>query len=422
MNENMKKTQEEKRYWVGLDWGGTLHAVSIVDEERELQAQFTIPANRDGFEQLGARLHALGYVAGIAIEATQNIVVEYLSSEGFTVYLINPKLSKNWREGSSVVGLKNDLRDGWVLAVELANHAKQLRPRPATEPATAQWAGVCVQLRALIDQRTALVQRLKDTLHRYYPAALEFFTDWTSPVAWRFLKRFPNAQTLAKARKHTVIRFLKANQIGLKPTWEARIDARGEATQWPTPPDAEALELLALATVAQLLALKPYIDKCDDLIEEHESTHPEMKLLRSLPGAGDRLAPALGAMIAVANSEQADRQALRCLSGIAPVKYESGKCKFVRARRRCNKHWRNVMHLFAHCSTVHCAWAKAFYDLCRARGDRHAAALRKLADKWLKIIYAMLATGEPYDDQRYREALREKASPIYQKLSEQASG
>ena len=52
----------------------------------------------------------------------------------------------------------------------------------------------------------------------------------------------------------------------------------------------------------------------------------------------------------------------------------------------------------------------------RAQGDRHATALRKLADKWLKIIKRMLQTGQPYDDKRYMEALRKHGSPVYLRL------
>jgi transposase len=422
MNEDRKKTQGKPRCWVGLDWGGQTHAVSIVDEKRTLLEQFTVGADLDGLRQLGARLQARGSVAGVAIEATHNMVVEYLSVNDFTVYLINPKLSKNWREGTSVAGVKNDTRDGWVLAVELARRHEELRPRQGCDPEVAQWAGLCVQLRALIDQRTSLVQRLKETLRRYDPGAAAFFSDWTSPVAWRFLQRFPNPPALARAHKSTLIRFLKANRIGLTPTWLERIEARAEATRWPSPPDALAIEVLALATVAQLLALQSHIDKCERLIAQCSAQRSEVGLLRSLPGAGERLAPALAAMAAVASAEGADREALRCLSGVAPVEEQSGKRHRIRARRRCNKHWRDILHLFAHCSTVYCKWAKAFYDVHRERGDRHATALRKLADKWLKIICRMLATGEPYDEQRYLDALRKKGSPVYQRLCGQAGG
>ena len=58
----------------------------------------------------------------------------------------------------------------------------------------------------------------------------------------------------------------------------------------------------------------------------------------------------------------------------------------------------------------------------REKGDHHASALRKLADKWLKIINRMLETGESYDDQRYVDALRRNSSPLYLRLAETTCG
>lgn len=416
MNEHSSKKQEKQRCWVGLDWGEESHAVSVVDDERTVLEQFKIGTGLDDLAQLTRRLRACETVAGIAIEATHNPVVGHLSSDGFTIYPINPKLSKNWREGISVAGVKNDERDGLVLAVELARRHESLRPLEALDPPVAELAGLCENLRDLIDQRTAMLQRLKATLRQYYPGIIGFFSDWASPVAWRFIKQFPNPHRLARTRKDTLIRFLKANHIGIKPLWLERIDARGDVTRWPSPLDSLGLETSALATIAQLLALQPHIVKCDRLIAERTKHLAQVSLLRTLPGAGERLAPALAAICAVASEEHAGPDALRCLCGVAPVEVQSGKRRSTRIRRRCNKHWRNTLHLFARCSTVSCTWAKAFYDLRREHGDRHGTALRKLADKWLKIIHRMLVTGEPYDDERYVQALRENGSPVYQKL------
>ena len=416
MNEEGTRTQETQRYWVGLDWGEEEHAVSVVDDDRTVLEQFKVGAALDDLRQLGDRLHGVGAVAGIAIEATCNPVLGYLVSEGFTIYPVNPKLSKNWRESNSVAGAKSDERDGLVLAVELARRHESLRTFKEEEPSVAELAGLCEKLRDLIDQRTALLQRLKATLRQYYPGVIGFFSDWGSPAAWHFVKRFPRPEALARARKNTLIKFLKANHIGLRPIWIERIENRGTIAQWPIPENSMALEVMALATIAQLHALQSHIDKCDRLIAQRTPNMPHAHLLRSLPGAGERLAPALTAITAITLGEEDDIEALRCVSGVAPVEMQSGKRRRVRVRRRCNKHWRNVMHLFAHCSTVSCPWAKAFYDLRREHGDRHAGALRKLADKWIKIINRMLATGEPYDDERYVEALRTKGSPVYLKL------
>jgi len=422
MNKAKKQKQEEKRCWVGLDWGGKGHAVSVVDDTRAVLGSFKTGAGLADLDRLALRLRTYGTVAGIAIETTCHPVVNYLLAAGFPIYAINPKQSKNWRACNSVACSKNDERDGLVLAVELAQRHASLRPIEPLDPVVAELMGLCEKLRALVDERTALIQRLKATLGQYYPGVLGFFSDWTSPAAWRFVKRFPQPQTLAHAGKETLIRFLKANHIGIKPLWLARIEARGEVARWPRPADSIALEALALATIAQLLALQPHIERMDRLIAQHVPRVPHACLLDSLPGAGKRLAPALTAITALVTSDQADLQGLRGMSGVAPVEYTSGKRCRVQIRRRCNKHWRDIMHLFAHCSTVSSAWAKAFYDMHREQGDTHASALRKLADKWLKIINRMIQTGQPYDDQRYVEALRRSNSPVYLRLGEKTCG
>ena len=52
----------------------------------------------------------------------------------------------------------------------------------------------------------------------------------------------------------------------------------------------------------------------------------------------------------------------------------------------------------------------------RDRGLRHPAAVRALAFKWIRIIYRCWKDRLPYDEQIYLKALREKRSPIADKL------
>ena len=47
--------------------------------------------------------------------------------------------------------------------------------------------------------------------------------------------------------------------------------------------------------------------------------------------------------------------------------------------------------------------ARAYYDGLRARGHRHARALRSVADRWLRILIAMLKTGTVYDASRFAQ-------------------
>jgi hypothetical protein len=48
--------------------------------------------------------------------------------------------------------------------------------------------------------------------------------------------------------------------------------------------------------------------------------------------------------------------------------------------------------------------ARAYYDALRARGHGHARALRSVADRWLRILVAMLTSRTLYDPSRFVSA------------------
>lgn len=299
------------------------------------------------------RLHNFDCVTGIAIEATREPVVVGLLEQGYAVYPINPKLSHNWRKCTSVTGEKSDDYDAGMLATELSRRHESLKVIRPKDASAQELLGLCDTLRALIDQRTSLVQRLRATLRRYYPAALDFWGDLGSPSAWAFIKIFSTPQRLAKTRKATLIAFLRTCRIGLRPCWLERIEQSRQAAAWPVSPTAAGDEIMALACVAQIQALEPKIRALEKKVAKKSRAFEELNLIESLPGAGKALAPAITAIIVNLEKEGDAVEQHRRMAGVAPVQDESGKRVKTVMRRRCNKRWRNVLHLFAWCSTRH---------------------------------------------------------------------
>ena len=100
------------------------------------------------------------------------------------------------------------------------------------------------------------------------------------------------------------------------------------------------------------------------------------------------------------------------LSGIAPVTKRSGKQCVVQRRWACPKFLRQTFHEFAQHSIGQATWARAYYQLQRARGKGHHAAVRALAYKWIRVLFACWKTRTPYDESRYLEQLRRQQSPL----------
>ena len=98
------------------------------------------------------------------------------------------------------------------------------------------------------------------------------------------------------------------------------------------------------------------------------------------------------------------------ISGIAPVRKASGKSCLIQKRWACAKFLRQTFHEFAGCSLPFCAWAKAFYDEQRRRNKRHHTAVRALAFKWIRILFACWKNRTPYNDALYNQALQKNGS------------
>jgi transposase len=148
-----------------------------------------------------------------------------------------------------------------------------------------------------------------------------------------------------------------------------------------------------------LLALDQSIHRVEAELKEQGERVVECRLLRTIRGMGPNLSAEItGEMDAFRHTETPEQA--QSYGGSAPVTLSSGKKQWVRARRRCNHRARNALYLFAFCSMRFHAWARAYYDACRARGMHHSKALIALSNRWVPILFQMVKNNEPYDPSR----------------------
>ena len=83
---------------------------------------------------------------------------------------------------------------------------------------------------------------------------------------------------------------------------------------------------------------------------------------------------------------------------------QSGKQRLVVMRYACNRRLRAALFHWARVSIQHDTAARQYYAALRARGHSHARTLRSLADRWLRILTAMLTTRTAYDAGRFAVA------------------
>src|SRR5207247_288809 len=125
--------------------------------------------------------------------------------------------------------------------------------------------------------------------------------------------------------------------------------------------------------------------------------HAKAQLLQPLPRVGTTN---LGQLVAevgplLDRAESADQAAALC--GAVPVTKRSGQQRAVTFRYATNAKARKALTLYADNSRHASPWAERIYRDARARGCRHAHAVRILARAWLRVIWACWHTNTPYD-------------------------
>jgi transposase len=111
---------------------------------------------------------------GLCLEAPAGNLLAFFASHApwLEVYLVNPLPLKRFRETFVLSRANDDAKDALYLARLLQSHSDQLRRWQPENPATARLQQLVTHRRAVIDERTALTNRLKALLKSYFPQAL----------------------------------------------------------------------------------------------------------------------------------------------------------------------------------------------------------------------------------------------------------
>jgi len=362
----------------------------------------------------------------VVLETRHGVLVEALVDAGYTVLPVNPDLVARRRGPAKKKDDAEDARICCLLALD--QYAELRRLIPHGETGTELRAIARDDERAARDERR-IGNRLRADLLAVFPAAIDIAAgDLGAPVFLRLLERWPAAGALAAASREEIEAFARSCRHG----WPGRFADR-VITAMATPRLAARPELarakagsIQLAA-AQLLAIRAQRRQWERRMGElllgaprtgRDKTpkdpdpgkaFPGGEIYLSMPGLGDRLAARVAGEIGEHPEQYATPNALQCYAGRAPVTRRSGRSEFTIARRLAyNRHLGEAVQQWAFCSLSRSAWAREFYDTKTAAGDTHHAALRKLANRWLEVLWHCLHLRVTYDE-AIHEANRARA-------------
>ncbi len=118
------------KYFAGLDWGGTTHAICVVNAAGQAVLRAEVRHDAHGLGSLQKQLKRIAPASAIpiAIERPSGLIVDALVAFGHTVVPIHPNAVKACRPRYSAAGRKNDLGDAYLLADVLRTDGHRFRP------------------------------------------------------------------------------------------------------------------------------------------------------------------------------------------------------------------------------------------------------------------------------------------------------
>jgi transposase len=416
------------RVGIGIDWGADEHEVCAVMEGETRAAQrWRVPHRGADIESLFDQLAALSVSCSdlcIAIETPHGALVDTALDRGMRVFAINPKQLDRFRDRYCTSGKKDDKTDAYVLARTVLTDTDCFRELAVTAPEYVQLREYSRHREVLVGEQTALINRIKSALRRYYPSFLELGA--VSECWGREL--FALAETPQKAarlRLSTLEKLLRRNRIRRLSAEQVR-DILGAKPLHVTDGLSDAIVAQLRHCFATLALVQSQLadaeEQIDNLVERLHQAHvtteqhladdqrtpSDVEIWTSLDGVGRVV---LGTMLGEAHILIAARDlpSLRAHSGCAPVtrntgqrdnRYAPRKAPFVHMRHACSSHLRSAVYHLGRSASVFSPVYKPRYAAMRARGHSHGRACRQIADQILHVAFAMLKNRTTYDRSR----------------------
>jgi transposase len=408
-------------WYVGIDWGTEEHQVCLLDASGhvcgERSVAHTAVAVHEALQWIRERTGASPDAVAVGLETPRGVLVDTVIEQRFAVFALNPKQLDRFRDRFTAAGAKDDRRDAQVVGDALRTDPRAFRRVHPEDPQIIHLRELSRLVEDLQVEEGRLANRLREQLYRVDAAWLTLCPAADEPWLWTVLADRPHPDAWSQLPRRRLTPALRAHRIR-RVTAEEIVGALRQPRLRVAAGVADAVATRIASLVPQLRLVHQQRTTSDGQIdrlltrlataeptEGEPNEHRDVEILRSLPGVGRMVA---ATMLAEASGPLADRDydTLRTYTGTAPVTRRSGKRVFqVQMRYACKRRLREAVYHWARTSIQHDATARAYYDALRARGHRHARALRSVSDRWLRILVAMLTTRTLYDPSRLRSAV-----------------
>ena len=367
---------------LGFDVGKASHWVCGLDGAGRVVLSERV-ANRPA--EIDAVLAGAAPGALVAVDQKRNIgalVVERARAAGNPVAYLPGSAEKALRDAERGVA-KTDRIDAEVIARAALGMPHVLRPLAEETPRAASVRLLASQLDFCTRSRTQAKNRLRAVLLEADPA-LEAAVDPSCAWHMAVLAEIGGPADCAAAGLRR-FRAVAERAGGASRAASSRLWGALAASASAGRPSAPAEGALARMLARDILALDGEASELGALMAAELESDETYRCLLTVPGIDVSLFPSH------------DRLASYC--GVAPADSQSGtSVRSARPQRGGNKTLKNLL-IFS-CNSLVGTGNRfgRYYEECRARNMRHNAALKAVARKRLKVIWAIMRNPRPYEE------------------------
>ena len=163
------------------------------------------------------------------------------------------------------------------------------------------------------------------------------------------------------------------------------------------PKEKNGLKASRLHCIKSLIYTIIYLQQCVETIESQmeAAKTKDVKILMSLSGIG--LISACKIMSSIGNIKRFKNSSkLASYAGLSPINFASGRFSKDKANIRGDRKLNSAFYAVALSASRVDAVSKAYYEKKQEEGKSKKQALRYLARRLLKVVYALLSKGEFY--------------------------
>lgn len=401
--------------YIGIDWSEKKHDVVFQNEAGGEILRRTVAHSLSGLEELDGlrqQIEVEPQECVVGLETAHSLLIDFLWGRNYAeIYVLPPNQVKSSQGRLRQSGARDDPQDAALIAELVRTDRHRLYPWHPGSPLLQQMRAKVSFLGFLNRNIRRFSNRLRAVLLRYYPAALRVFSSLEVEISQAFIQAYPTPEAATQLDFEGFKAFAKAHHY----TNYSRLPAcfaRLQAAQ----PVANPATVLAYQDEARLLAgvlhqlVRTKRRTRNDLAALLQQ-HPDHATFASLPGTGAYLSAALLVKFGEDRQRFSAPQLLQTLAGTCPVTLQSGKNRWVRFRRACDKEFRHIAQQWARGSISRSVWAAHYYQQVRPRCRSDSHAYRCLANRWLAIAWKIWQDRSTYHETYHLQQCAKRALP-----------